>query len=579
MSDTTNPATNISGRSSSDRRSAGDEGAAPPLNAAVGDAGAAQLSPGASGECESIEDGPRAATGIRGLDAILHGGFPRDRIYLIDGEPGTGKTTLALQFLLTGRDQGERGLYVTLSETAEELRAVAKAHGWSLDGIEIYELANSGDDALNEAYTLFHPAEVELQQTVGAVFEAVERNNAIRVAFDSLSEMRMLAHDPLRFRRQILALKQFFSGRECTVLVLDDRTGPEGDLQLQSIAHGVLMLEHVSGGFEGERRRLVVKKLRGAAFRGGYHDFRICRGGLEVYPRLPHIGGRATAAARSMREQRGSSGSIEVDSLLGGGITLGTSVLISGAAGTGKSVLSLQIALAAVKRGERATLFLFDERISTMMFRAKGLALDLSEELDSGMLMLRQIEPTEISPGEFADRVARAVDSDGVKLVVIDSLNGFLHSMPDQRQLPILVHELVSYLTGRGVTVVMTLVQRGMFGATVEAAADVSYLADTVLLLRYFEHAGAVRQAISVVKMRSGAHERTIRECRVGRGGLQLGAPLEEFRGVLTGVPEYRGETAPLLDTNRSGGVTRSDADVPMGSDESLGADLRPPNP
>ncbi|MEO7964293.1 MAG: ATPase domain-containing protein [Gemmatimonadaceae bacterium] len=489
----------------------------------------------------------RAATGVKGLDDLLYGGLPRDRVYLIDGEPGSGKTTLALQFLLTGRDLGERGLYVTLSETADELRAIAASHGWSLDGVEIFELPGSDDEAMNEAYTLFHPAEVELQQTVGAVFEEVEKNGAKRVAFDSLSEMRMLAHDPLRFRRQILALKQFFSGRDCTVLVLDDRTGPEGDVQLQSIAHGVILLEHSTRSVGGERRSVVVKKLRGAQYRGGYHDFRIRRGGLEVYPRLPHIGARAAERALEAQDQRMSSGSAEMDALLGGGLTRGTSVLLTGAAGTGKSVLSMQIAHAAAEHGDRVMFFLFDERIPTAVIRARGLGMDIEGAVKSGRLTLQQIEPTEISPGEFASRVASAVDQDDVKLVVLDSLNGFMHSMPDDRQLAVQVHELISYLSGRGVTILMTLVQRGIFGAPVDEMADVSYLADTVLLLRYFEFAGAVRQAVSVVKMRSGAHERTIRECRVARGGMHVGAPLEEFQGVLTGVPTYRGELGPLL--------------------------------
>ena len=507
----------------------------------------------------------RAATGIAGLDYILHGGFPRDRVYLIDGEPGTGKTTLALQFLLRGRAEGERGLYVTLSETADELRAVAASHGWTLDGVEIFELAGSEDEALNEAYTLFHPAEVELQQTVGAVFEAVERNRATRVAFDSLSEMRMLAHDPLRFRRQILALKQFFAGRDCTVLVLDDRTGPESDLQLQSIAHGVIMLEHSTHAFGGERRRIAVKKLRGAQYRGGFHDFRICPGGLEVFPRLPHAGSRAAQRAMPAMDSIVSSGSDAVDALLGGGISRGTSTLITGAAGTGKSVLALQFAHAAVSRGEQVCFFLFDERVTTAAVRAKGLGVDLEGDVATGLLTLRQVEPTEMSPGEFASQVSAAVEG-GASLIVLDSLNGFLQSMPDERFLAVQVHEMLSYLTGRGVTVLMTLVQRGIFGAPVDVTADVSYLADSVILLRYFEHAGAVRQAISVVKKRSGAHERTIRECRVGKGGLQLGLPLHEFQGVLTGVPVFRGEALPVL----NGAMLREET---HGEDEAIHAD------
>lgn len=484
----------------------------------------------------------RVSTGIRGLDHILEGGLPPDRLYLVDGEPGTGKTTLALQFLLAGRAAGERGLYVTLSETAEELRAAAASHGWSLEGIEIFELAPNTDEEAEQAYTLFHPAEIELQQTVGAVLEAVERHEATRVVFDSLSEMRLLARDPLRLRRQILALKQFFAGRACTVLVLDDRTGPEGDLQLHSIAHGVIALEQVAMDYGAERRRLQVKKLRGSRYRGGYHDFRIRTGGIEVYPRIQYAPRSEKVSDASL-----SSGSAELDALLGGGLTRGTSVLVTGAAGTGKSVLTMQIAHAAAERGERARVYMFDERLATARARAAGLDMDDTGAITDGRLSLRQIEPTEMPPGEFANEIVRAVEVDGVTLIILDSLNGFLQAMPNERLLAIQVHELLSYLACRGVTILMTLVQRGIFGSPVDDAAEVSYLADMVILLRYFEYAGAVRQAISVVKKRSGPHERTVRECRVERGGLHLGAPLDAFRGVLTGVPVYEGEFNPLM--------------------------------
>jgi circadian clock protein KaiC len=495
-----------------------------------------------SGEQHQRSSDRRASTGVAGLDSILSGGLPRDRLYLIDGEPGAGKTTLALQFLLEGVAQGERGLYVTLSETAEELRASAESHGWSLEGVEIFQLEAAEVAGSDEAYTLFHPAEVELSQTVDAVFAAVERIRPVRVVFDSLSEMRLLARDALRFRRQILALKQFFVGRGCTVLLLDDRSGPAGDLQLHSLAHGVVMLEQLAVEYGSERRRLQVKKLRGVRFRGGYHDFRIRTGGVEVYPRI-----LSDEPLDGVDRGEMSSGSPELDALLGGGLTRGTSMLVTGAAGTGKTVLSAQYALAAVARGEGARLYMFDERVMTFRARAAGLGLAIDEPLADGRLTLRQIEPTEMSPGEFAHEVWKAVEEDGVRLIVLDSLNGYMQAMPSERLLAVQVHELLSYLTNRGITIIMTLVQHGIFGAPVDEAAEVSYLADTVLLLRYFEHAGAVRQAISVVKKRSGAHERLIRECRVGPGGLQVGEPLHGFRGVLTGVPEYTGGRAPLM--------------------------------
>ena len=489
----------------------------------------------------------RAQMGVRGLDVILRGGLPRNRLFLIDGSPGTGKTTLALQFLLEGRSQGERGLYVTLSETSEELRAAADSHGWSLDGIEVVELSALTGENADEAYTLFHPAEVELQQTVEVVLAEVDRHRPERVVFDSLSEMRMLARDALRFRRQILALKQFFAGRECTVLLLDDRTHPDGDLQLQSLAHGVIVLEHLAMDYGSERRRLQVMKLRGARFSGGFHDFRIRTGGVEVYPRIQQDD-RVSPVPDSLIQ----SGSRELDALVGGGLERGTSTLLTGAAGTGKSVLAMQFAMAAAARGERTRVFMFDERITTAMIRAKGLGLDISAPLEDKRMVLQQIEPTEMSPGEFAQQVVRVVEEDKVSLIIIDSINGYLQAMPSERLLAVQVHELLSYLATRGVTVIMTLVQRGIFGAPVDEAAEVSYLADTVVLMRYFEHAGVVRRALSVVKKRSGEHEQTIREFRVERGGLRVGEPLTEFRGVLTGNPEYVGAAAPLMVPERS---------------------------
>ena len=480
------------------------------------------------------------STGIAGLDDILRGGLPTGRLYLLDGSPGTGKTTLALQFLLAGVAQGERGLYITLSETYAELEEVAASHGWSLDGLDVFELP--AHQAEEESYTLFHPAEVELQEVVDRLFATVDRSDARLVVLDSLSEMRLLARDALRFRRQILALKQFFADRGCTVLLLDDKSAPEGDLQLHSLAHGVIQLEHIALEYGAERRRLQVIKLRGRRFLGGYHDFRIRTGGLSVYPRIQHFTRPGVDGAHTV-----SSGSSELDALLGGGVTTGTSLLITGPAGSGKSVLATQYACTAATRGERVRFYLFDERLSTFTLRATGLGMDLEAMQEDGRLSLCQIEPTERSPGEFANDVVRAVEEEGVRMIVIDSINGYLQSMPQEKLLPIQVHELLSYLATRGVTSVLTLVQRGIFGSPVDEAADVSYLADTVVLLRYFEVSGQVRQAVSVVKKRSGDHERTIRECRVQRGGLQVGPPLKEFQGVLTGVPHYVGDGGPLM--------------------------------
>jgi circadian clock protein KaiC len=484
---------------------------------------------------------------VPGLDEVLGGGLPRRRQYLLDGEPGTGKTTLAMQFLLEGRARGERGLYVTLSETTEELAAAAASHGWTVDDIVIVELSAVQGERPEELYTLFHPAEIELQHTVDAVLAEVERHRPSRVVFDSLSEMRMLARDPLRFRRQILMLKQYFVGRDCTVLLLDDRSHPSGDLQLQSLAHGVILLEHLALEYGAERRRVQIMKLRGSPFRGGYHDFRILTGGLQVYPRILRHGGSKVDAPPTF-----ASGSRGLDALVGGRLLGGTSTLLMGSAGTGKSIISMQYARQAAEDGVKARVYLFDERITTAMLRAEGLGIDASKAIAAGRLTMRQVEPTEMSPGEFAQDIVRAVEQDGVKLIVIDSINGYMLAMPAERLLLVQVHELLSYVADRGVAIVMTLVQHGVFGEQVDSAAEVSYLADTVLLLRYFEHVGTVRRAISVVKKRNGSHEPTIREFAIGSGGIRVGEPLRDFRGVLTGVPEYTGRIEPLMLEDRA---------------------------
>jgi circadian clock protein KaiC len=495
----------------------------------------------------------RVRFGVSGLDEVLLGGLPSNHIYLIDGDPGTGKTTVALQFLMEGRDRGERGMYVTLSETADELRGTAASHGWKLSGVDIFELAEASAGTAAGDYTLFHPSEVELQETMDTVLKAIADINPQRVVIDSLSEMRLLARDPLRFRRQILALKQFFRGRQATVILLDDRSAPDGDMQLYSLAHGVIVLEHLAIDYGAERRRLQVKKLRGARFRGGYHDFRIHTGGLHVYPRLETAVPGALPNAGAV-----VSGSAQLDDLLGGGLTAGTSTLITGAAGTGKSVMCLQYALAAAKRGAKVGFYLFDERASTFRSRAASLRMPLKAAEAAGTISIMQIEPTQMSPGEFSAELRRSVQEDGVSMIVIDSINGYMQAMPAERLLPIQVHEILSFLANNRVTSLLTLVQHGVFGGPVDEAAEVSYLADAVVLLRYFEHEGAVRQAISVVKKRSGAHEHTIRECRVDKGGLLVGEPLVGFRGVLTGVPEYAGRDEPLMTNPGSPSSTMS---------------------
>jgi circadian clock protein KaiC len=490
----------------------------------------------------------RLTTGSPGLDLVLNGGFPANRLYLIEGDPGTGKTTLALQFLLEGVRRGEPVLYVTLSETKEELTAVAHSHGWSLEGVNLHELLPPEESLKTEAqYTIFHPSEVELGETTKAVIEEVARIQPRRVVFDSLSEMRLLARDPLRYRRQILALKQFFAGRRTTVLLLDDRTATDADLQVQSIAHGVVMLEQVELDYGAERRRLRVSKLRGSRFRGGFHDFAIRTGGIEVYPRLV-----AANRGREFKAESVPSGVAELDALLGGGLDRGTATLLMGPAGSGKSSLATHFAAAVARRGEVAASFIFDEGVNTYLNRAAGLGTDLRSYVESGRLKVQQVDPAELSPGEFAHAVSEVVERDGASLVIIDSLNGYLQAMPDERFLTAQMHELLTYLNQHGVVTLLVMAQHGFMGAGMSAPVDVSYLADTVVLLRYFEAAGAIRRAISVVKKRTGPHEDTIREMRLSTSGVKVGAPLTAFRGVLTGVPVFIGDAgkdAALLDT------------------------------
>jgi len=485
------------------------------------------------------------SSGILGLDNVLVGGFTRGQLFLVEGVPGSGKTTLAMQFLINAAALGERVLYVTLSETARELRASAASHGWSLEGLHIRELT-PGEDMLepDEQTTMFHPPELELAATTKGVLEDVDRMKATCVVFDSLSELRLLAGSALRYRRQILALKQFFATRECTVVLLDDLTGTDRDLQVQSIAHGVLMLEQSTPLYGSERRRLRVVKYRGVPFRGGFHDYLIKHGGLVVFPRLVAAEHRQTTDGRKL-----GSNIPELDSLLGGGIEEGTSTLVVGAAGTGKSTLAAQFCAAAAARGEVSALWLFDENPSTLLSRCRGLGVGLDAGLESGMVSIQPVDPAELSPGELVHSIRDAVENRNAKVVVIDSLNGYLNAMPEEQFLIIQLHELLMYLSQKGVATIIIGAHQGLIGSTMNTPVDASYLADAVILLRYFEARGEVRQAISVVKKRGGEHERTVRELKLEKGQIRIGPILKEFRGVLTGVPVYEGGLGPTEKT------------------------------
>ena len=487
----------------------------------------------------------RVSTGISGLDNILCGGLDPERLYLVEGEPGTGKTTLALQFLLEGVNRGENGLYVTLSESERELRLVAKRHGWTLDKLSLFELVppEASLDPDKEL-TLFHPAELELSETSKLIFDRVNEIQPARVVFDSLSEMRLLAQNSLRYRRQILAMKHFFAGRRCTVLLLDDLSSTEGDLQLHSIAHGVISLHQMALDYGAERRRMRVKKMRGIKFRGGYHDFIIETGGIKIFPRLV-----AAEHHKPFVGDLSSSGVLELDTLLGGGLERGTSALLVGGAGVGKSSIAVTYAVGAAQRGERVAMFAFDEGLGTLFARAAGLGVQLQDYVENGLIKIRQIDPAEMSPGEFTQLVRDAVEKDGTRVLLIDSLNGYLNAMPDERFLVLQMHELLSYLNQLGVLTVMVLAQHGLLGQ-MQTPIDLSYLSDAVIMLRYFEAGGRVRRAISVVKKRSGTHETAIREFQLTPEGLKVGPPLTEFSGILTGIPTYVGGPRPLMSEN-----------------------------
>ncbi|MDR3619426.1 MAG: ATPase domain-containing protein [Paludisphaera borealis] len=492
------------------------------------------------------ENGRLVATGVEGLDEILGGGLTPNRVYLLEGNPGSGKTTLAIQCLLDGVRRGESVLYVTLSETKAELTAVAKSHGWSLDGVHIVELiAEEADLEPDNQYAMFEPSEIEQGAMARAILSEVENRKPSRVVIDSLSEIRLLAQSSLRYRRQVLALKQFFIGRRCTVLLLDDKTSEVQDLQLQSIAHGVVSLEQLSPQYGAERRRLRIAKLRGQLYQGGYHDFTIRPGGLAVYPRLVAANHGAEDSVEPLK-----SGIDEVDALLGGGIEFGTSVLLVGPAGSGKSTLSTQFAKSAAEAGMRAAVFAFDERRQTLLKRSKALGMDLSGVIEEGTLTVTQVDPAELSPGEFAHQVRRAVEGEagepGAKVVVIDSLNGYMNAMPEEQFLTAQLHELLTYLGNKGVVTFLVVAQYGLVG-DMQTPVDTSYVADAVILFRFFEAKGHVRQAISVIKKRIGEHERTIRELRLSHRGIEVGGPLEQFQGILTGTPRFSGPNDSLM--------------------------------
>jgi len=476
----------------------------------------------------------RLDTGISGLNDILLGGLPAGQMYLVEGEPGAGKTTLAMQFIRAGMAQGEPGLYITLSEPRAELEASIRSHGWDPAEVPIAEFtpAEAGLSP-EEQYTVFHPSEIELATTVQRLTEAIDQAKPARLVIDSLSELRLLASDAMRYRRQLLALKQFFSGRETTVLLLDDRTIADvNDAQLRSIAHGVLQLTKVPRSFGITRRQIEVLKLRASAYREGSHDYTIRYGGLVVYPRLV-----AAEHGSPSYGERVLSGVAELDAMFGGGIARGSATLLTGPTGVGKSTITMQYAYAAAQRGDRAIVYAFDEGLRIAIGRAESLGMDVSRQIHLGNLQMLQVDPAELSPGEFVWQIRRDVEERDSRVVVIDSLNGFLNSMPGERDLILHLHELLAYLNQKGVITFLILTLQGMIGS-MHTDLDVSYLSDTVVLMRYFELNGEIRQVLSVLKQRVGKHEHALRELRLGSSGIEVGPPLVGFRGVLTGVPE-----------------------------------------
>jgi circadian clock protein KaiC len=492
----------------------------------------------------AIHHREKAPIGIPGLDNILVGGLARGQVYLVEGSPGTGKTTLSLQFLMQGAKNGETTLYVTLSETERELRNGAASHGWTLDDrIKIFEL--TPPDAFldeNHQQTLLYSSDLELGETTKRIFKAVDEVKPSLIVLDSLAEIRLLAESPLRYRRQVLALKHYFARIDATVLMLDDLSADKPDKTLHSTAHGVIRLEELAPSYGAERRRLRVLKYRGQSYRSGFHDLILKRGGLEVFPRLI-----ASEHRSQLKRVKLASGTTQLDELLGGGIDSGSSTLVLGPAGAGKSLLALHFAMSAINRGERAAIFAFDEELGVLFERGRGMGIDLEAAAQDGRLKIEQQDAAELSPGEFAHKVRRIVENEGVGTIVIDSLNGYQASMPEEHFIILHMHELLQFLNRKGAATFVTVAQHGLVGGDMKSPVDITYLADTVILLRYFEAAGRIRRAISAMKKRTGNHENTIREFQIGPGGITLGAALTEFRGVLKGVPVYTGEEVPLL--------------------------------
>jgi circadian clock protein KaiC len=487
---------------------------------------------------------PRARTSIWGLDDVLEGGLARNRLHLLEGSPGTGKTTIALQYLISGAGDGEVGIYVSLAETEHELREGARSHGWTIgDEIKILELVPP-ESVLDPDHhqSLLYSSDLELGETVKRIFAAIDELKPQRVVIDSLSEIRLLAQSSLRYRRQILALKHYFAQHNSTVILLDDLTTETTDRAVHSIAHSVIHLDQLAPLYGGDRRRVRVVKCRGQSFRGGYHDFIISAGGVQIFPRLVAAEHRVGFNSHTL-----TSGLRGLDDLLGGGIAAGSSTLVLGPAGIGKSLLVLQYLTAAVTRGERAALFVFDEELGLLFARAKALGMDLAAMCAAGKLFIQQMDAAELSPGEFTHRVRKAVDEENIRAVAIDSLNGYQAAMPEEQFLILHLHELLQYLNRRGAATFLTVAQHGMVGET-RQPFDITYLADTVILLRFFEALGRVRRAMSVIKKRSGAHEDTIREFRIDGRGITMGEPLRQFQGVLRGEPTYVGNVKPLME-------------------------------
>jgi circadian clock protein KaiC len=491
----------------------------------------------------------RISSGISALNDILSGGWPASRLYLVEGTPGSGKTTLGLQFLLDGVAANEKVLFITLSETASELNEVAAAHDWSMDGITVFEMEEAelrlgiGNDQ-----SILHSWEIELGEVVRHITEKVEQVKPSRIVFDSLSELRLLAQDPLRFRRQLLSLKHFFNHNDATVLLMDDMSSRgTHDVDLHSLCHGVVTLERLTLDFGVARRRLQVQKLRGSAFREGFHDFAIRKGGLQIYPRLVALEHHSDFAEEPL-----PSGLPGLDALLGGGPLRGTSTLLTGPAGSGKTTISLQYAAQACSRGERCVMYQFDERIGTLLVRAKGIGIDLQHHLDSGLLNIRQIDPSEISPGEFTSMVRSEVTENDARLIIIDSLTGYVSAMPQEKQLILQLHELLSFLNQQGVATFLISPLQGLVGNMNSGALNISYISDAVILLRFFEAEGKVHKALSVLKNRGKLHENTIRELTISSRGVELSEPLTRFNGVLTGTPAFTGNSTSLKESQNA---------------------------